>query len=114
MATQAFAPPMEASGAGGTFRLGSVRSPPMRDLGESRSSVGISKMGQRDLRRLPVAGLIAVIRWAFRLGADDPWLAALPNRKPPMPPAAELANKMARMARAAAAKNELFRASVSA
>ena len=58
-------------------------------------------MGQRDLRRLPVAGAIAVIRWAFRLGADDPRLATMTN-------------KMARTVRAVATKKELFRASVSA
>ena len=33
----------------------------------------ISRMGQRDLRRLPIAGAMTVVRWATRRGGtDDP------------------------------------------
>ena len=63
----------------------------------------ISKMGQRDLRRLLIAGAITVIRWTFQRGTDDPWLAA-----------AALANKMARMVRAVATTKEIYRAPASA
>ena len=71
-------------------------------------------MGQRDLRRLLVAGAIAVIRWASRRGTDDPWLAALLNRKPPMLAAAALANRMARIVWAVSTKKELYRAPAAA
>jgi hypothetical protein len=30
-----------------------------------------SKMGQRDLRRLPVSGAMTVVRWALRKGAPE-------------------------------------------
>ena len=85
-------------------------------LGRGKAELGrISKMGQRDLRRLPVAGAIAVIRWAFRRGTDDPWLAALLTRKLPMLlAAAVLANRMARTVRAVATTKEIYRAPASA
>ena len=36
----------------------------------------ISKMGQRDLRRLLITGAVAVVSWAVRRGETrDPWLA---------------------------------------
>ena len=50
----------------------------------------------------------------FRRGTDDPWLAALMSRKPPMLAAATLANKMARMVRAVATTKECYRAPASA
>ncbi len=114
MAVQAFAPPMEGFRRGRDFSawLGPV--PRQCSTGGKPKLGRISKTGQRDLRRLPVAGAIAVIRWAFRRGTDDPWLAALLTRKPPMPAAAALANKMARMVRAVATTKECCRAPASA
>jgi hypothetical protein len=54
-------------------------------------------MGQRDIRRLLITGAMAVVRWALRQGApQNPWLARLLERKPPMVAASALANKMAR------------------
>jgi len=54
-------------------------------------------MGQRDIRRLLIAGAMSVIRWALRKGAPvNPWLARMLERKPPMVVAVALANKMAR------------------
>ena len=45
----------------------------------------ISKMGQRDLRRLLITGAMSTVRWAVRRGATkDPWLARMLARKPRM------------------------------
>lgn len=60
----------------------------------------ISKMGQRDLRRLLIIGAMSVIQAAQRRGAapEGSWLARMLARKPKMLVAVALANKMARMA----------------
>ncbi|MEO9779700.1 MAG: IS110 family transposase [Sedimentitalea sp.] len=60
----------------------------------------ISKMGQRDLQRLLINGAKSVIQAAQRRGAapEGSWLARMLVRKPKMPVAVALANKMARMA----------------
>ena len=114
MAVQAFAPPMEGFRRGHDFSAWLGLVPRQCSTGGKPKLGRISKTGQRDLRRLPVAGAIAVIRWAFRRGTDDPWLAALLTRKPPMLAAAALANKMARMVRAVATTKECCRAPASA
>ena len=114
MAIQAFAPPMEGFRRGRDFSAWLGLVPRQCSTGGKPKLGRISKMGQRDLRRLPVAGAIAVIRWAFRRGTDDPWLAALLTRKPPMLAAAALANKMARTVGAVATTKECYRAPASA
>ena len=114
MAIQAFAPPMEGFRRGRDFSAWLGLVPRQCSTGGKPKLGRISKMGQRDLRRLLIAGAIAVIRWAFRRGTDDPWLAALLTRKPPMPAAAALANKMARMVWAVATTKEIYRAPASA
>ena len=54
-------------------------------------------MGQRDIRRLPIIGAMAVIQWASRRGArPGSRLARMLDRKPLMLVAMALANKMAR------------------
>ena len=58
----------------------------------------ISKMGQRDLRRLLITGAMATVSWAVRRGTKDPWLARMLARKPRMLVAVALANRMARIA----------------
>ena len=60
----------------------------------------ISKMGQRDLRRLLIIGAMSVIQAAQRRGTapEGLWLARMLARKPKMLVAVALANKMARMA----------------
>jgi len=71
----------------------------------------ISKMGQRDLRRLLVCGAMSVIQNAVRRGGtiDDPWLADMLARKPRKLVAVALANRMARVAWALTAKQESYR-----
>ena len=71
----------------------------------------ISKMGQRDLRRLLVCGAMSVIQNAVRRGTvRDPWLADMLARKPRKLVAVALANRMARIAWAVTAKQESYRA----
>ena len=114
MAIQAFAPPMESFRRGRDFSAWLGLVPRQCSTGGKPRLGRISKMGQRDLRRLLVAGAIAVIRWASRRGTDDPWLAALLNRKPPMLAAAALANRMARVVWAVSTKKDLYRAPAAA
>lgn len=60
----------------------------------------ISKMGQRDLRRLLIIGAMSAIQAAQKRGGapEGSWLARMLARKPKMLVAVALANKMARMA----------------
>lgn len=72
----------------------------------------ISKMGQRDLRRLLVCGAMSVIQNAVRRGGTvrDPWLADMLARKPRKLVAVALANRMARIAWAVTTRQESYRA----
>ena len=71
---------------------------------------GISKQGDRYLRRLLVNGAMAVIRQA-RLHPDKyPWVTKLLVKKPAKVVAVALANKTARIAWAILAKGETYRA----
>jgi len=70
----------------------------------------ISKMGQRDVRRLLITGAMSVIRQALRRGAPPgSWLARMLARKPRMLVAVALANKMARIAWAVMKNKEVYR-----
>ena len=109
MAIQAFAPPMESFRRGRDFAawLGLV---PRQSSTGGKSKLGkISKMGQRDLRRLLVSGAMATVAWTVRRGTKDPWLARMLARKPRMLVAVALANRMARIAWALLTKNEHYR-----
>jgi len=67
-------------------------------------------MGPRDLRRLPIVGAMAVVRWAVRkAAAEGSWLARMRQRKPRMLVAVALANKMARICWALMAKGGIYR-----
>ena len=69
----------------------------------------ISKMGQRDIRRLLITGAMSVVRAAMRRGAPEgSWLQRMLTRKPKMLVAIALANKMARSVWAMLAKGEHF------
>ena len=72
----------------------------------------ISKMGQRDLRRLLITGAMTVVRHVgpTRRGQADPWLARMLARKPRMLVAVALANRMARIVWALTTKREIYRA----
>ncbi len=98
MARQAFAPPMESFRRGRDFSAWLGLVPRQHTTGGKPRLGRISKMGQRDLRRLLIIGAMAVVSSAVRRGeTNDPWLARMLARKPRMLVAVALANKMARI-----------------
>ena len=73
---------------------------------------GISKQGDRYLRRLLVIGATAVIRYArTKTAADSRWLNQLLDRRCPRIASVALANKTARIAWAILARGEVYRVS---
>ena len=93
----------------GLLGLAGPGSPPELDGGKPKLGK-ISKMGQRDLRRLLIIRRHGDGR-AGRCGAAqtrDPWLARMLARKPRMLVAVALANRMARIAWALMTKNEVL------
>ena len=71
---------------------------------------GISKQGDRYLRRLLVVGALAVLKQARARPDKHPWLIGLLTRRPAKVVAVALANKMARTAWAVLARGERYRA----
>ena len=71
---------------------------------------GISKQGDRYLRRLLVIGATAVVRHARQYPQKHPWVMKLLARKPAKLVAVAVANKMARIAWAIMAKGGHYRA----
>jgi transposase len=71
---------------------------------------GISKQGDRYLRRLFVIGAMAVVKQARAHPDKHPWLTQLLARRPAKVVAVALANKMARTAWAVLVKGENYRA----
>ena len=110
MAIQAFAPPLESFRRGRDFAAWLGLVPRQNSTGGKPKLGKISKMGQRDLRRLLVCGAMATVSWAARRGTKDPWLARMLARKPRMLVAVALANCMARIAWALMTNNEHYRA----
>jgi len=71
---------------------------------------GISKQGDRYLRRLLVIGAMAMLKQARAHPDKHPWLIQLLARRPAKVVAVALANKMARTAWAVLARGENYRA----
>ena len=110
LAIQAFAPPMESFRRGRDFSAWLGLVPRQHTTGGKPRLGGISKRGQRDLRRLLITGAMSVIRHANRGGETiDPWLAGMLARKPRMLVAVALANRMARIAWAVTTHKESYR-----
>ena len=110
MALQAFAPPMESFRRGRDFSAWLGLVPRQHTTGGKPRLGRISKMGQRDLRRLLIIGAKAVVNSAVRRGeTNDPWLARMLARKPRMLVAVALANKMARIVWALMTRKETYR-----
>jgi len=108
-AMEAFAPPPETFAKGRDFAAWLGLTPRQHSSGGKERLGKMSKMGQRDLRRLLIIGAMAVVRWAVRKGAPDgSWLARMLQRKPRMLVAVALANKMARVAWALMAKGGTY------
>ena len=70
---------------------------------------GITKQGDRCLRRMLVVGALAVIRYAQRHGTRRRWLVQLLARRTTKIAAVALANKTARMIWAIMTKGERYR-----
>lgn len=105
-----FAPPTETFTKGRDFAAWVGLTPRQHSSGGKDRRSRVSKMGQRDSRRLLITGAIAVVRWAVRKGASEgSWLARMLARKPKVLVAVALANRMARMAWALLRKEEDYR-----
>jgi len=115
LAVQAFAPPMESFRRGRDFSAWLGLVPKQHTTGGKPRLGKISKMGQRDLRRLLIVGAMAEVSWAVRRGkTKDPWLASMLERKPRKVVAVALANRMARTMWALTTKQEDYRAPAAA
>ena len=111
MAVHAFAPPMESFARGRDFAAWIGLTPREVTTGGRQQLGRMTKMGQRDLRRLLVLGAMAVIRHARRRKeSTDPWLCRMLAEKPAKLVAVALANKMARTLWALMVKKESDRA----
>jgi transposase len=110
MAIATFAPDMREFRSGRDFAawLGLV---PRQLSSGGRQKLGrTSKMGQRDIRRLLIAGAMSIVHWRGRDGGrPGSWLARMLARKPRMLVAVALANKMARMIWAMLVREEDYR-----
>jgi transposase len=110
IAIEAFAPPLETFKRGRDFAAWLGLVPIQHSTGGKQRLGRISRMGQRDIRRLLIVGAMAVVQWASRKGAPaGSWLAKMLARKPRMLVAMALANKMARSAWAMLTKRENYR-----
>ena len=115
MAVQAFAPPMEGFRRGRDFSAWLGLVPRQHATGGMLRLERVSKMGQRDLRRLLYVGAMAEIRWAVRRGVPEgSRLARMLSRKPKWLVAMAMANRMARIARALMTRKESYRDPVAA
>ena len=115
LALQAFAPPMESFRHGRDFSAWVGLVPRQHTTGGKPRLGRISKMGQRDLRRLLITGAMSVVNSAVRHGkTTDPWLARMLARKPRMLVAVALANRTARIVWALTTQKEIYRAHAAA
>lgn len=110
-AIEALAPSAETFSKGRDFAAWIGLTPKQNSSGGKDRLGKVSKMGQRDLRRLLVLGATAVVRWARRYGAPaGSWLARMLSKKPPKLVAVALANKLARTAWALMTRGGVYRA----
>jgi transposase len=107
-AIQAFAPPLENFARGRDFAAWQGLVPRQHSSGGKDRLGRISKMGQRDIRRLLIVGAMSIVNWASRKGSQDSWLMRLLESKPKMVVAVALANKMARRLWAMCIKKEVY------
>jgi transposase len=110
MAVAVFAPPMEHFRNGRDFAAWLGLVPQQHSTGGKERLGKVSKMGQRDIRRLLITGAMAVVRWATRKGAPEgSWLARMLAKKDRLLVAIALANRMARGLWAMLTKGEDYR-----
>ncbi|MGY9048775.1 hypothetical protein P775_00365 [Puniceibacterium antarcticum] len=97
LAIQAFCPPVTVFSSGRDFAAWLGLVPRQHSTGGKQRLGRITKMGQRDIRRLLIIGATSVIAAAEKKGrCDDPWLANMTSKKPRLVVAVALANRMAR------------------
>ena len=112
LAIETFAPPMDVFKCGRDFAAWLGLVPRQHSTGGKQVLGKVSKMGQRDIRRLLIIGAMAVIRSALRKGPPEgSWLQRMLARKPRTLVAIALANKMARSAWAMLTKGRRFSSS---
>lgn len=110
LAVETFSPPMETFKCGRDFAAWLGLVPLQKSTGGKPRLGKVSKMGQRDIRRLLIVGAMAVVQWVSRKGAPEgSWLARMIAKKPRMLVAIALANKMARGIWAMLTKQEDYR-----
>ena len=113
-AMETLAPSAETFSKGRDFAAWIGLTPKQNSSGGKDRLGKVSKMGQRDLRRLLVLGATAVVRWARRYGAPTgSWLARMLLKKPPKLVAVALASKLARIAWALMARGGVYQAPAS-
>ena len=112
MAVLAFAPDMENFRCGRDFAAWCGLVPRQHSTGGKARFGKISKMAQRDLRRLFIIGAMAVIQAELRRGTQttDKWLTRMLQRKPRIQVAIAPANKTARVTWALRVRGETYRA----
>jgi transposase len=71
LAVAVFAPPIEHFQSGRDFAAWLGLVPRQHSTGGRERLGKVSKMGQRDIRRLLITGAMAVVRWAVRKGAPE-------------------------------------------
>ncbi len=97
LAIETFAPPMEQFRRGRDFAAWLGLVPRQHSSGGKQVLGKVTKMGQRDIRRLLISGAMTVIVACKRFGKHQgTWVARMLEKKPPMLVAVALANKMAR------------------
>lgn len=108
-AIQAYCPSMDQFEKGRDFAAWLGLVPRQNSTGGKVRLGRVTKMGQRDIRRLMITGAMAVIT-AFerRDRQGDPWLAKMLEKRPRMLVAVALANRMARRLWAMMTKEENY------
>lgn len=108
-AIQAYCPPMHQFQKGRDFAAWLGLVPRQNSTGGKVRLGRVTKMGQRDVRRLLITGAMAVIT-AFerRERQGDPWLAKMLEKRPRIVAAVALANRMARRLWAMLSKEENY------
>ena len=97
MAIQAFCPPAQNFRKGRDFAAWLGLVPRQHSTGGKDRLGRITKMGQRDVRKLLIIGAMSVISASERKGhCEDPWLERMLAKRPRMVVAVALANRMAR------------------
>lgn len=110
IAIESFAPDLTVFQRGRDFSAWLGLVPRQHSTGGKQRLGRISKMGQRDIRRLLISGAMSVVQWAARRRDEEgSWLGRMLARKPKLLVAIALANRMARAIWAMVSKQENFR-----